>query len=124
MSIKSKQLGRYGEDLASRYLEQKGYQILERNYRWARAEVDIIARKENLLIFVEVKTAASPAMGEPISWVHEKKQRQVALAAQHYLQAKEIHGLDCRFDVIGIIRKRGSFNITHIENAFWLPPED
>lgn len=113
-------VGRRGETLAAEYLQRHGFTILQRNYRFARAEIDIVAEKDGLLVFVEVKTARSLRMGDPITWVTERKQRQIALAAQHYLQTHQIVDRDCRFDVVGVVVRQGEPIITHIENAFWL----
>lgn len=116
----SKQIGAAGEELAASYLKRKGYRILERNYRWRRGEIDVVAEKERIMVFVEVKTARQPFFGAPESWVDEHKQRQIGRAAQHYLFEREIADVDCRFDVIAITRERGRWNVEHIENAFWL----
>lgn len=120
MSRNTKKLGDWGEEKAAQYLAQKGYEIIDRNFRWSRGELDIVAEKDDLLVFVEVKTAASAQMGEPASWVTLRKQKQIAQAAQKFLQDKRIENKDCRFDVIGIIKTGGTFKIQHIENAFWL----
>lgn len=120
MSTHRKRLGEWGEEKATQYLSQKGFVILHRNYRWARGELDIVAEKDDLLIFVEVKTATSANMGEPASWVTPRKQKQIAMVAQKYLQDKQIENKDCRFDVIGVLKTGSDFTIRHIENAFWL----
>lgn len=115
-----KDLGARGEDLATRFLERAGYTILERNYRWARGEIDIIAERDGLLVFVEVKTARSAVFGRPETWVNAQKQQQLGQVASRYLQEKEIEEMDCRFDVIAIRRQEDGWEIRHIENAFWL----
>ncbi len=120
MTSQHKSLGRWGEDQAARYLEQQGFHIRERNFRFARGEIDIIAEKDGVLVFVEVKTAAQSHLGDPVTWVDERKQRQLATVAARYLQLNDIHDMDCRFDVIGVIRRGEHPHIQHIENAFWL----
>lgn len=120
MSVRRKRLGDFGEELAARYLAEKGYQILARKFRFARGEVDLVADKDGVLIFVEVKTATTGCMGQPKTWVNARKQQQIALVAQKYLSAHNIQDRPCRFDVIGITRNRDNFEIEHIENAFWL----
>jgi len=120
MSTRTKRLGDWGEEKATQFLTKNGYKIIERNFRWARGELDIVAEKDDLLIFVEVKTATSANMGEPASWVTPRKQKQIALAAQKFLQDNRIENKDCRFDVIGIMKTGSTFKIQHIENAFWL----
>jgi len=116
----SKALGKWGEDRAAVFLQEKGYHIRERNFRWARGELDIVAEKDGVLVFVEVKTARSQRMGEPATWVTRRKQQQIGQVAQRYLQVHAIRDMDCRFDVIGVMKTGDGAEITHIENAFWL----
>ncbi|MFQ5708236.1 MAG: YraN family protein [bacterium] len=116
----NRRVGNLGENLATRYLKQHAFEIIDRNYRWARGEIDIVAKKENTLIFVEVKTARQKGFGSPESWVDERKQRQIGQVAQHYLQEKEIEEMDCRFDVVAITKDGHEWKIHHIQNAFWL----
>ncbi len=116
----SKNIGKLGEEMAAQYLRNKAYEILERNYRWARGEIDIVARKDNTLVFVEVKTASQGTFGPPESWVNHHKQRQIGEVALHYLQEKEIGEMDCRFDVVAITVHGKEWKINHIEDAFWL----
>lgn len=116
----NKALGKLGEDMAADHLLQKSYQILDRNYRWARGEIDIVARKDNTLVFVEVKTARGIKFGAPETWVDERKQQQVGQVAERYLQERGIEDLDCRFDVIAVQAQGKEWKIRHIKNAFWL----
>jgi len=120
MKQSTRSIGRQGETLAAEYLQQQGYEILQRNYRWAHGEIDIIASKHDTLIFVEVKAAQQAEFGSPASWVDERKQKQIGKAAQHYLFEHEIQNVDCRFDVIALTAVRGEWQIEHIESAFWL----
>lgn len=108
--------------MAAQFLRKKDFQILDRNYRWARGEIDIVAKKDEMLIFVEVKTAQSKTFGPPETWVDERKQQQLGKVAERYLQEKEIEGMDCRFDVVAITTQTQGkeWKIQHIENAFWL----
>ncbi len=112
--------GRQGELRAASFLRSHRYQILEQNYRFARGEIDIIAEKDDVLVFVEVKTSTSEAFGEPETWVTEAKQKQIGMVAERYLQEKEIDEQDCRFDVIAVHIDGGGSRLKHIENAFWL----
>ncbi len=121
MTTESKSLGNWGEQFAAELLIKKGYTIRERNFRFARGEIDLIAEHEGMLVFVEVKTASKLDLGDPLTWVDERKQRQLATVASHYLQKYEIEDVDCRFDVIAIVRQGGKIQVKHIENAFWLP---
>lgn len=120
MTRSSKNVGNWGEDIATKFLQDKAYKIVQRNYRWARGEIDIIARQDDVLVFVEVKTARGDAFGPPENWVDQHKQQQIGRVAEKYLQDNEIDGMDCRFDVIGIEVRGAKHQIRHIENAFWL----
>lgn len=124
MSTQRKRLGEWGEAKAAQFLIDKGYKILDRNFRWARGELDIVAEKDDVLVFVEVKTASSAKMGEPATWVTPRKQQQIAQVAQKYLFEHQIVDRDCRFDVIGILKSGSTHKIQHIENAFWLAQND
>lgn len=116
----SKQVGNTGEDLAAKYLQSKQYEIIDRNYRGARGEIDIVARIDETLVFVEVKTARGGSFGSPETWVNPRKQSQIAQVAQRYLQEKSIQDTNCRFDVVAIQRAEGGWRIEHFENAFWI----
>lgn len=115
-----KRIGKKGEDQAVHYLKQKGYRILERNFRAERGEIDIIALDQDTLVFVEVKTKRHDHFGEPETWVNLKKQAQIGKIAQAYLQQRGIVDMDCRFDVIGVVFENQSSEIRHIQDAFWL----
>lgn len=111
------EFGAKGEDAASHVLLSKGYTILDRNFRWSHLELDIIARKDDLVVFAEVKTRNSAFFGEPYIAVTRSKQRQLIRAANAYISKKD---LDCevRFDVFSIILNANETKIEHIENAF------
>lgn len=113
-------IGQQGENLALNYLENKGYKIIERNYRYGRGEIDIIAEKDQMLIFIEVKTKKFGDFGDPIYWITRKKQRQIGTVAKGYLFERNITDRDCRFDVITLTWEEGAWKIDHIEDAFWL----
>ena len=115
---KHNQFGRSGEELASSYLKSKGFDILARNYRFKRAEIDIIARLGNLLVFVEVKTRGSDKHGYPEEFVSSKKENLFLLAADEYIfQQNWQH--DIRFDIIALsATPSGQVNIHHVEDAF------
>ncbi len=116
----SKQVGNAGEDLAANYLQSKQYEIIDRNYRWARGEIDIVARIDDTLVFVEVKTARGGSFGSPETWVNSRKQAQIGQVAHRYLQEKSIEDVNCRFDVVALQREPGGWHIEHFENAFWI----
>ena len=110
--------GKQGEDEAVRYLQQKGYKILERNYRHQHAEIDLIAQKGKLLIFVEVKTRTGTRFGNPEEFVNSTKARLVMKAAEHYIFAKDWQ-YDVRFDIIAVTVLPDEVAIKHIEDAFY-----
>lgn len=117
--MKTKITGNRGEDIASNYLEENGYQIIQRNYRYGHGEIDIICRKEEILVFVEVKTRKNLEFGAPELAVTPNKQRQIRKISEAYLFEKEITNIDCRIDVIAIqIKQNLPPEINHIENAF------
>lgn len=107
-----------GEQTAAQFLEKQGYEILERNYRYKRGEIDIIAKNAEEIIFVEVKTKLRRGFGEPEDRVGMTKQRQLAKVAMGYLQAKQLYDVDCRFDVISVTGSEKKLH--HIKDAFWL----
>jgi putative endonuclease len=110
------QLGNTGEEKAATYLMQKGYTILARNYRYRRAEIDIIAQLGNLLVFAEVKTRGSDKHGYPEEFVSPKKVELFLTAAEEYIfQHNWPH--DIRFDIISVTATT-EFRIHHIEDAF------
>ncbi|MFO8086988.1 MAG: YraN family protein [Bacteroidales bacterium] len=110
-------LGAEGEELAVRHLTENGYQILERNWHFGKEEIDIIAQKEDTIVFVEVKTRSSAFFGRPEEFVKRQKQRFIIKAADRYIQYHDID-MDARFDVIGVIISPGGKDINHIEDAF------
>jgi putative endonuclease len=111
-------LGLKGEELAAGYLEKKGYRILFRNWKYGRHEIDIIAEDKESIIFVEVKTRAEDFRLHPSKAVTSEKQRAVIFAADAYMQRSKTEK-ESRFDIISIIKKDDSFDIEHIERAFY-----
>ncbi|TXI15828.1 MAG: YraN family protein [Pedobacter sp.] len=119
MSAKHHLLGVYGEDLAKEYLEGLGYEILALNWRFKRAEIDIIAYKEHRIIFVEVKTRSGYGFGQPEEFVGRTKQRLMDRAAEAYIHMMNHRG-EIRFDIISILfNSSGRHCLRHIEDAFW-----
>lgn len=109
--------GKEGEQLAVEYLAGKGYDIIERNWRFKKNEIDIIAREGDVLVFVEVKTRHENYLVEPELSVSKKQQRAIITAANAYIVEKDI---DCeaRFDIISIVISSEGTNIKHIDEAF------
>jgi putative endonuclease len=111
-------LGMSGESLAVAYLKKRGYEILGTNFRFDRAEVDVIAKDKNVLVFVEVKTRRGGTFGEPEDAVTFKKRDQVRKAAEGYLFEHQLAGVECRFDVIAIKHSGKDTTVSHFRNAF------
>ena len=110
--------GKAGEDLAARYLEKNGFKIIERNYRFERGEIDLVAEEGQELVFIEVKLRRSIAYGLPEDAVTEEKQEQVHTVADGYLFEHNIDDRPIRFDVIAIEERKGNTEIRHIRDAF------
>ncbi|MEQ8238167.1 MAG: YraN family protein [Cyclobacteriaceae bacterium] len=107
-------LGKYGEDLAVSFLEKHGFEVIERNYRYKRNEIDLIGiLNQRLLVFFEVKNRKNNRFGEPESFVSDKQQQRIKEAAEEY-----IYGInwmkDIRFDILTIL----DGHVTHFEDAF------
>lgn len=114
-------LGAFGERKAANYLRLHGYRIVDTNCRYRQGEIDIIAKRREYIVFVEVKLRKNNAYGEAREFVTEAKQRRVITAAQFWLQSHETE-LQPRFDVIEVYAPDGvnskKVTINHIENAF------
>ncbi|MCE2995186.1 MAG: YraN family protein [Cyclobacteriaceae bacterium] len=110
--------GKAGEDLAARFLLEKGYQILARNYRFKRSEIDIIAQKDNCLVFVEVKWRSTDAFGYPEEFVNEKKAAKILEGADQYIYEANWNG-NIRFDIVAIRQINGQTEVVQIEDAFY-----
>ena len=123
----SKEVARIGEELAAQYLKDRGYQILERNYRLRSGEIDVIAKEERRIVFVEVKTRRTLKFGVPQAAVTLAKQKQISKIALSYLQANNLLDAPCRFDVVAIYLSSNTSTPTkfeHIQNAFQFVGED
>lgn len=107
--------GRRYEAIAGNYLEQKGYEILERNYSNKIGEIDIICKKDNTIVFVEVKYRISAKFGRPIEAITPHKIRKIVQTATFYLKQKKQLNNSIRFDAIEILNDE----IRHIENIVW-----
>ena len=112
------ELGKKGEQLAVDYLLQQGYAIVERNYRFQKAEVDIIARKGDTLAIIEVKTRSTVDFGNPQDFVKPKQIQRLVKAVDEYVNVNNLD-VEVRFDIIAIVKEGKSFNIEHLENAFY-----
>lgn len=111
------ELGKLGEKLGVIYLQEKGYVILEKNWRYLKAEIDIIASKNNTLIIIEVKTRTSDFFGNPEDFITKSKIKLLITAADAYIQQKNMDA-EVRFDVISIVKNRQKTELKHIKQAF------
>ena len=112
------EFGKLAEELAEQFLVQKNYKILAKNYRYQKAEIDIIAQFENQIIIVEVKARATDAFMLPQEAINKKKIRLIVSAANYFLEDNNID-LEARFDAITVLpNDLGKLEITHLENAF------
>lgn len=108
--------GKMGEDQAAEFLQQKGYEIVTRNYRYRHSEIDLIARKSNLIVFVEVKARSSSGFGEPEAFVDAKKAAKIFEGADQYVYENNWNG-NIRFDIVSV--KLGTKpEVVHFEDAF------
>ncbi len=110
--------GAAGEALAAEYLVNNGYNILERNYHFEHAEIDLIAEDGDELVFVEVKARTSKVLGDPEDAMSEEKENHVRDAADGYLYEKGIENRVCRFDVVAVEFENGLVRIRHTKDAF------
>jgi putative endonuclease len=113
-------LGKEGERVAERYLQKKGYVLVERNYRCPAGELDLIVLDRRVVVFVEVKTRTGLGFGSPLEAVEFRKQRKMIQVAQFFLAEKRLQQRDARFDVIGVSWLGREPVVEHIENAFEL----
>lgn len=112
------ELGKKGEQLAVNHLLNNGYEIVERNYRFDKAEVDIIAKQKDILAIIEVKTRSSTDFGNPQDFVKPKQIQRLVKAVDEYVT---VNGLDVevRFDIIAIVKEGLQYEIEHLEDAFY-----
>jgi putative endonuclease len=112
------ELGKKGETEAAEFLIKNGYLIIERNFVFQKAEIDIIAQKGNILAIVEVKTRSSLDFGLPQDFVKPKKIQLLVKAVNEYVLLNDLD-VEVRFDIIAIHNKNKNFEIEHIEDAFY-----
>lgn len=116
----NKKIGKIGEDIASDYLEKRGYFILERNFREKTGEIDIIAKRKKLIVFVEVKTRLNTKYGFPSEAVNTTKKRKIQRTSLIYLYKRGFRNVQTRYDIIEIIIEKEKFyRINHIRNMLF-----
>jgi putative endonuclease len=111
------ELGKQGEEQAVDFLQKNGYEILETNWIFQKAEIDIIARKDETLAIIEVKTRSSIDFGLPQDFVKPKKIQLLVKAVNEYVDQNQLD-VSVRFDIIAIHKNANNFNIDHLEDAF------
>ena len=112
-------IGKLGEEMAKKYLMKKGYKVLQHHYCLRGGEIDLIVKKREMLIFVEVKTRTSDKFGAPEESINYFKQKKLNKAIRNYLFLKDINNLSYQFDVISIIlhKQRKKALIKHFKNV-------
>ncbi len=113
----SKELGNEGEMIASQYLKQLGMEIVERNFQCKMGEIDIIAKDQDELVFVEVKTRSPSSYGRPAEAVNQKKKNHIYHVAEYFLMINHIEDVFCRIDVVEIYYYQKTYSINYIKNA-------
>jgi putative endonuclease len=111
-------LGKLGEDLACAELSRRGYELLDRRYRTRYGEIDIVARHEGVIVFVEVKARASAAFGDGAEAVTGGKQHRIGQMAVDFLSRRRLTNQPCRFDVVAVSFDHGRPCVDVYENAF------
>ena len=112
------EFGKLGEDKAVVFLKSKGYKVLCRNYRYLKAEIDILAQKDGVLAIVEVRSRSSEFHESIAETVSTKKIRLLTMAADHYVTENDME-TDVRFDIITVLKKGNHFILEHLEDAFY-----
>lgn len=115
---KHNEFGKEGEQIAVDYLLKNGYRILYRNYRYLKAEIDIIAQKEQILAIVEVRARSSDFLQNIAETVNQKKIKLLVMAADHFVLENDID-VEVRFDIVTILKNKSQFKIDHLKGAFY-----
>lgn len=114
--MNTKNIGNSGENIATEYLQGKGYKIIERNVHLGAGELDIVAQFGDLIVFVEVKSRNNYSFGNPLEAMTKQKIKMLIQTAKQYISFNHLFNIQVRFDVISIV----GTEIEHIEDAFWL----
>ena len=114
--MNKREFGKIGEKIAQDYLKNSGYEIMETNFYTRKGEIDIICRKDNCIVFVEIKTRNNLEYGTPAMAVNSTKKMHIKNSAKIYIHINKLYGFNVRFDVIEIIIKNGKCQINHIKN--------
>ncbi|MBW7887659.1 MAG: YraN family protein [Bacteroidetes bacterium] len=111
-------IGKNWEETAEQFLRAKGFEIIERNYVYNHGEIDLIAKENEEIVFIEVKFRNNARFGLPEEFVTPKKQERIRRTAEGFAAERNITNISCRFDVVSIHMEKGKPTITHLRNAF------
>lgn len=115
--------GKKGEDLATQYLINNNYEIIERNFESRQGEIDIIAKDKNEIVFIEVKARTNQMYGKPKEAVDTKKKKHIYKTAEYYVFIHQLENAPIRFDVIEVYKTKGMYKINHIKQAITERPK-
>ena len=113
-------LGQTGERIAERWLEFRGWRVLQRRYRNGHRDIDLIAEQQGTIAFVEVKTRRGVEFGGPVGAVNWRKQRELTRSAHVWIERHGRPGEQYRFDVVAVVVAHQRVRVRHVENAFHL----
>ena len=113
------ELGKIGEEYATQYLIEKGYQIIQRNFQCRQGEIDIIAKEGKEYVFIEVKTRQNLHYGMPAEAVTPVKEKHIWNASKYYIYSHKLENKFIRFDVIEVYKRKNQFYINHIKQVMW-----
>ena len=114
---KRHEIGKLGEDLACRYLQNQGYKILERNFETRQGEIDIIALDKSEIVFIEVKTRSNISYGKPAEAVNEIKQNHLIKTIEYYIYSRHLENEFIRIDIIEIYLWKNKYRVNHIKQV-------
>ena len=118
MTQATNKFGELGERIAARWLEKTGWKILARRYRSGRRDIDVVAERDGLIAFVEVKARSGDEFGDPVEAVNRRKQRELTKSAQTWIDRHGRSGESYRFDVVGILLRDRRVLVRHVPGAF------
>lgn len=114
---KRHEIGKLGEDLACKYLQDKGYKVVERNFEAKQGEIDIIALDKSEVVFIEVKTRSNVLYGKPAEAVNEIKQKHLVKTIEYYIYSRHLEGELIRIDIIEIYLWKNKYRVNHIKQV-------
>ena len=118
MTKATNQFGELGERIAARWLEKGGWKILARRYKNGRRDIDVVAERDGLVAFIEVKARTGEQFGDPVEAVHRRKQRELTRSAQTWIDRHGRSGECYRFDVMGVLLREKRVFVRHVPGAF------